>query len=202
MTLPTTYSWYPIGERLLVPYQAPEGRRVNAIGAYFTHGPNTGRFDYQTWASVPKSRAKKQRKTAQEIAAAHGLTADEVGPIDAQRVLAFIWQIAGCPSEVPSEWTRERPLMSSWTIIRCIRAKWSPTPAPTWKLQTSTWSTSQRTARNSRALNRFGTISSSTSFEPVAIRGCGISNRRLKQRLHGRQTNCSTLRLKVRTYNG
>jgi hypothetical protein len=111
MTLPTTYSWFPIGARLLVPYHASEGRRVNAIGAYFTHGLNAGHFAYQTWASLPKSRAKKQRKTAQEIAAVHGLTADDVGPIDAQRVLAFIWHIAGCPSEASSGWKRVRPLM-------------------------------------------------------------------------------------------
>lgn len=98
-------------ERRVVGYHAPESRRVNVIGAYFTQGPKTGRFAYQTWASVPTSRAKKQRKTGQEIAAAHGLTVDDVGPIGAQRVLTFVRQIAGCPSERPSGWARERPLM-------------------------------------------------------------------------------------------
>src|SRR5262245_57342089 len=33
-TLPTSYSWYPVGERLKVPYEAPQGRRVNALGLY------------------------------------------------------------------------------------------------------------------------------------------------------------------------
>ncbi len=43
LTLPTTYTWYLRGERLRVPYQAPQGRRVNVLGAYFTHGPQAGR---------------------------------------------------------------------------------------------------------------------------------------------------------------
>jgi hypothetical protein len=110
MTLPTSYSWFPIGERLRVCYEAPQGRRVNAIGAYFSHGPLAGGFAHRSWASLPKSRAKKQRKTAQESAAAHGLCADEVGPIDAARFLTFVWQIAGRPDNAPAAWKRERPL--------------------------------------------------------------------------------------------
>lgn len=111
MTLSTTYSWFPIGQQLRVPYHAPEGRRVNTIGAYFTHGVNAGRFDYQTWASLPKSRSKKQRKSVEEIAATHELAADEVGPIDSQRVLAFLWQIADRPIGAATGWKRARPLM-------------------------------------------------------------------------------------------
>ncbi len=111
MTLPINYSWCPQGTRLQVPYEAPQGRRVNAIGAYFTHGSSAGRFAYQTWAALPRSRAKKQRKPPEEIAAAHGLTVDEVGPIDAARLLAFVWQIAGRPLVAPTTWQRERPLM-------------------------------------------------------------------------------------------
>lgn len=111
MTLPTAFSWFPIGERLLVPYHAPEGRRVNAIGAYFTHGPHAGRFEYQTWASLPKSRAKQQRKTLQDIAAAHGLVEDDTGPIDSQRFLTFVWRIAGRPRAGAAGWKRARPLI-------------------------------------------------------------------------------------------
>ncbi|MDP9313901.1 MAG: transposase, partial [Chloroflexota bacterium] len=73
MTLPRCRSWFPAGERLKVAYEAPQGRRVNAIGAHFTHGPQAGRFEAQSWACLPKSRAKKQRKTADQVAAAHGL---------------------------------------------------------------------------------------------------------------------------------
>ena len=51
-----------------MPYQAPQGRRVNVIGAYFTHGPDAGRFDARSWAVLPKSRAKKPRTTPDERA--------------------------------------------------------------------------------------------------------------------------------------
>jgi putative transposase len=111
MTLATSYSWFLIGQRLRVPYQAPEGRRVNAIGARFTHGPAAGHFAYRTWAALPKSRAKQQRKSVQAIAAAHDLTVDDVGAIDSERVLAFIWRVAGRPHDAPANWKRVRPLM-------------------------------------------------------------------------------------------
>jgi hypothetical protein len=111
MTLPTSYSWFLQGERLTVPYQAAQGRRVNVIGAHFTHGPEAGRLEYQSWVVLPKSRAKKHRKSAEERAATHGLRAAEVGPIDAERVVSFLWQIAGRPTGADGRWKRERPLM-------------------------------------------------------------------------------------------
>ncbi len=109
MTLPPCRSWFPEGERLEVPYEAPQGRRVNAIGAHFTHGPEAGRFEHQSWASLPKSRAKKQRKTPEQIAAAHGLTSEEVGVIDSERLVEFVWRSAGRP-EGAEGWVREREL--------------------------------------------------------------------------------------------
>ena len=111
MTLPPCRSWFPEGERLEVAYEAPQGRRVNAIGAHFTHGPEAGRFEYQSWACLPKTRAKKRRKTPEQLAAAHGLRVEEVGPIDSQRLLAFIWRAAGRESEAAEGWVRERELM-------------------------------------------------------------------------------------------
>jgi hypothetical protein len=107
MTLPPCRSWFARGERLKVAYEAPQGRRVNVIGAHFTHGPEAGRFEYQSWASLPKSRAKKQRRTLEQIAAAHGLRAEEVGAIDSSRLLEFVWRIAGRP-EGTVGWVRER----------------------------------------------------------------------------------------------
>lgn len=95
MTLPTCSSWFPIGKVLRIPYQAPQGRRVNAIGAYFSHGPQAGRFLFETYASLPKSKAKQPRKTPEQIAANQGLTPAEVGPIDGERFLAFVWRMAG-----------------------------------------------------------------------------------------------------------
>jgi hypothetical protein len=111
LTLPPCGSWFPEGERLRIPYEAPQGRRVNVMGAHFTHGPAAGRFEHQSWACLPKSRAKKQRKTPEQVAAAHGLRVDEVGPIDSDRFLAFVWRAAGRPAEAPEGWKRERPLM-------------------------------------------------------------------------------------------
>ena len=109
--MPTTYSWYPQGQRLRVPYQAPQGRRVNVIGAYFTHGPEAGRLAYRSWAVLPKSRARTPRTTPEQRAAAHGLTVEAVGPIDATRVVAFLWQLAGRPADAAPTWRRARPLV-------------------------------------------------------------------------------------------
>jgi len=110
MTLPPSYSWFPRGARLRVPYEAAQGRRVNAIGAYFTHGPRAGHLEYQTWAALPKSRAKTRRASPEERAAAQGLQVDDMGPIDAERFVAFIWQVAQRPQGAPADWRRERPL--------------------------------------------------------------------------------------------
>jgi hypothetical protein len=110
-TLPTCYSWYPVGERLWIPYEAPQGRRVNAIGAYFSHGPLAGRFEFETYARLPESRAKKRRVSLEEQAAAHGLSLEEVGPIDSERYLRFVWKIAGRPEAYPEDWRRERELV-------------------------------------------------------------------------------------------
>lgn len=110
MTLPTCYSWFLIGKVLRIPYEAPQGRRVNAIGAYGSHGPQAGRFLFETYASLPKSKAKQPRKTKEQIAADHGLTPAEVGPIDSERFLAFVWRMAGRPAIHAEDWKRERPL--------------------------------------------------------------------------------------------
>ena len=110
MTLPPCYSWTPIGRVLRIPYEAPQGRRINAIGGYFSHGPMTGRLLFSTYAGLPKNRAKKRRKSAEEIAAAHGLLPSEIGPIDSERFLAFVWRMAGRPEIYVEGWKRERPL--------------------------------------------------------------------------------------------
>lgn len=114
MTLPVTCSWCVKGHPLLVPYEAPKGRRVNAIGAVFTHGPVAGDFLHQTFVSLPKSQAKtkaSREKGRAEIAQSHGLPLDVVGPIDADRFIAFVWEIAGRPEGASVDWKRVRPLM-------------------------------------------------------------------------------------------
>jgi hypothetical protein len=99
-----------VGERLSIPYEAPQGRRVNALGLYFSQGPQAGRFLFETAATLPKSRAKKARKSLEERAAGHGLRPEQVGAIDSERLIAFIWKSAGRPAVHPEEWKRERPL--------------------------------------------------------------------------------------------
>jgi hypothetical protein len=87
-----------------------QGRRVNALGAYFSSGLLSGRFEFETYATVPHSRAQKARRSLAERAAAHGLGVEEIGPFDSERVVQFIWKIAGRPPGHPDEWQRERPL--------------------------------------------------------------------------------------------
>ena len=111
MTLPPSYSWSPVGKPLSVAYEAPQGRRVNALGAYFSHGLLAGRFVHEVYASLPKSRAKKRRKTPEQIAQDHGLSPEEVGSIDSQRFLAFVWRVAGRPEVYLWGWRRARPLV-------------------------------------------------------------------------------------------
>ena len=84
---------------------------MNALGAYFSHGPLAGRFLYQSWASLPPHAQKAKRKTPEQVAAEYGLGLDETGPIVAERLLDFFWRIAGRPQEAPAYWKRERPLM-------------------------------------------------------------------------------------------
>jgi hypothetical protein len=100
-----------VGERLRIPYEAPQGRRVNAIGAYVSHGPQAGRFMFTTYAAVPESRSKQARKSLAERAAAHDLGVEEVGPIDSERFVQFVWHVAGRPAVYTESWQRERPLV-------------------------------------------------------------------------------------------
>jgi hypothetical protein len=125
-TLPTNYSWYPVGERLTIPYEAPQGRRVNAIGIYFSHGPEAGRFAFETAATLPESRAKKARKDPEERAAAHGLRPEQVGSIDSERLIQFIWKSAGRPAVHLADWKRERPLviwLDNYSVHKSERVK-------------------------------------------------------------------------------
>ena len=94
-----------------MPYEAPQGRRLNVIGGYFSHGPQAGEFTFASFASLPKRKAKQPRKTLAEQAADHGLTEEEVGVLNSELFLAFLWQAAGRPVDAPAGWQRERPLV-------------------------------------------------------------------------------------------
>jgi putative transposase len=47
-TLPTGYGWGRRGQRLVVPYEAPQRRRVNVVGAVAPHAPTGPRFLFET----------------------------------------------------------------------------------------------------------------------------------------------------------
>jgi len=46
--LPTGSSWGRLGTRLVVPYEAPQGRRVNVVGALAPYDPTGPRLVYET----------------------------------------------------------------------------------------------------------------------------------------------------------
>lgn len=126
MTLPVCYSWTLQGMRLWVPYEAPQGRRVNGIGAYCTHGAEAGRFVYELCARLPRNAAKKQRKTPEEQAAKHGLRVEQVGTIDGERFVRFVWRVAGRPAVYPAGWQRQRPLVlvvDNYSVHTCERVQ-------------------------------------------------------------------------------
>ena len=126
MTLPVCYSWTLQGMRLYIPYEAPQGRRVNGIGAYCTHGVEAGRFVHELCASLPKSTAKQPRKSPEEQAAKHDLRVEQVGTIDSERFVRFVWKVAGRPAIYPEGWRRERPLVlvvDNYSVHTCDRVK-------------------------------------------------------------------------------
>jgi putative transposase len=48
---PTSYSWTPRGQRTRVPYENPQGRRVNALAAFIPDGPERSLW----WDAVPRT---------------------------------------------------------------------------------------------------------------------------------------------------
>lgn len=112
---------------------APQGRRLNAIGGYFSHGPQAGEFRCALFARVPHlaqradgSWASTQRKELAAVAAEHGLAPEDVGAIDSAVFLAFVWQLAGRPADAPEDWRRERPLVvviDNYQVHRSQRVK-------------------------------------------------------------------------------
>jgi transposase len=87
-TLPTSYTWARLGVRPLVPYEAPEGRRVNVIGALAPAGPRP----HLLW----RSRTKRD------------------GPLDSVAFLDFVCRdVGGLPTSdvaaLPPGYRRPRP---------------------------------------------------------------------------------------------
>lgn len=83
-TLPTGYGWGRLGTRLVVPYEAPQGRRVNVVGAFAPYGPTGPRLVFET------------RRKAE-------------GRYDATAHLAFVRRVAGLTGDPTAAPTRARP---------------------------------------------------------------------------------------------
>jgi hypothetical protein len=113
-----------------VPYEAPQGRRLNVLGGYFSHGPQAGEFQFATFASVPQPAPRTNgatRKSRAQVAAEHGLEEEDLGVIDSDVFLGFVWQLAGRPVDAPAGWRRERPLMvvvDNYSVHRSERVRW------------------------------------------------------------------------------
>jgi putative transposase len=82
--MPTGYTWARVGERKIVPYEAPEGRRVNVVGALFP-------FDPDGPSLVFESRCAGQ------------------GRYDAEAHLRFVHRVANLPALLSDGYRRERP---------------------------------------------------------------------------------------------
>ena len=82
--MPTGYTWARIGERKIVPYEAPEGRRVNVVGAFSP-------FDPAGPSLLFESRGNGE------------------GKYDAEAHLRFVHRVASLPAVLPEGWRRERP---------------------------------------------------------------------------------------------
>jgi hypothetical protein len=53
-TWPTSYTWAPVGVRPLVRYEAPQRRRVNALGAWLPSAPARASSSRAAWR--PRAR--------------------------------------------------------------------------------------------------------------------------------------------------
>jgi hypothetical protein len=100
-TLPTSYTWARMGTRVVVPYVAPQGRRVNVIGALAPYGPHP-RLAYQ-------SRS---------------------GKIDGAAFIEFLChdvaQLPAPPQEVCGTYQRERPcviVLDNYSVHRSALVK-------------------------------------------------------------------------------
>ena len=100
-TLPTTYTWARIGTRVIVPYEAPHGRRVNVIGALAPYGPQP-RLAYHS----------------------------RCGKIDSAAFVEFLWRdvadLPAAPQDLPPTYRRERPcviVLDNYSVHRSAVVK-------------------------------------------------------------------------------
>ncbi len=100
-TLPPGYTWARAGMRAIVPYVAPQGRRVNVIGARAPHGPDP-RLAYHARS----------------------------GKIDSAAFTEFLWRavvrLPAAPANLPAGYRRSRPcvvVMDNYSVHRSTVVK-------------------------------------------------------------------------------
>ena len=67
-----------------------------------------GRLEYAMCPGLPRSRARNIR--GQIVNLPVGVTPEQVGPGDGERLASFLWRLAGRPLVHASDWKRDRPL--------------------------------------------------------------------------------------------
>lgn len=132
LTQPTTTTWGAVGQPRVVRQVLPQGRRLNVLGIRFTHGPLAGASTFFSLAKLPGPRKKDGKdgkaaeRTLAERAAVEGLQEEEVGTLDSEVLVAFLWQAAGRPAGAGDEWRRERPLvivLDNYSVHRSERVR-------------------------------------------------------------------------------
>jgi hypothetical protein len=100
-TLPVSYTWARLGTRALVPYVAPQGRRVNVLGALAPYGPQP-RLVYHS----------------------------RTGKLDSAAFVEFLWRdVAGLPAApgaLPADYRRARPcviVLDNYSVHRSTVVK-------------------------------------------------------------------------------
>lgn len=103
---------------------------MNVIGGYFSPGPQRGEFRFATFARVPPLKPRADGSVSKSLAqqaAVHGLAEADLGVIDSEVFLGFVWQLAGRPAEAPAGWRRSRPLMvviDNYSVHKSDRVAW------------------------------------------------------------------------------
>lgn len=100
-TLPINYTWARVGTRAIIPYIAPQGRRVNVLGALAPYGPHP-RLVY------------------------HSRTAK----LDSAAFVEFLWRdvasVPAAPETLPSTYRRTRPcviVLDNYSVHRSAVVK-------------------------------------------------------------------------------
>lgn len=106
-TMPVGYTWAREGVRAIVPYEAPEGRRVNVIGSYAPYAPFVGQGDARRLVYASRTRTLK-----------------------GEDLLEFIWRDVGGMTTpvgvVPAGYKRAKPcviVMDNYSVHRSQQVK-------------------------------------------------------------------------------